>query len=740
MSQYQVVKKDGSFLTMIQDSSINTTATSLVLFGHDFVDYGNYLNENLVYLTENFANVVAPLNQLVGQLWYNSELAVLSYYDISNQWMTIVNTTGATFTGNVVVSNGTDMVELLTNGNITLSNPNGSTINFQNQINGPSIAQLYINNTNNVTTLHSSVSFVSDQSLTATQNLYVGNTLVIDNVANLYCQNNQLYSSSSFVSNGNITTTNQYNFSSSNSNITSGSNLNNSNQAFIDFSINGNQSYVFSQNGQLSINSPSDNPVSISMANANSTVSINQYAPVSNSDAVNIVASEGLYVNGTLTASVPYVNSQISSITNTVSNGYLPLTGGVLNGNLTVTNTLNFKNSTSNQVNSSIYTDNNGTNGGNDICIQTGPNTENFIFDAKGGLTLPQQASTDLQAPQWGQVKTLISSEASSLQNEINNLANNTSGNYLPLSGGTLTGALLVNSSIQAQGITVEAADNSGSAYVYSDVSSTGDSNSLCVRTGTSSAFQYFVFSPQGFLELPVEATSNNQAPQWGQVQQWVQQWSQSNFIPTRSPRLSSYLTVTTTNQTITVPDNIYMLYVRLWGAGGGGGGGGSSAHGAWGGAGGGGGGCGEIYLNVTPGQQISITIGSGGGGGGYGNSGGNGGSSSFGNYLTCGGGSGGGAGGSNTTAGVGGNVWVSSGVGGFGLVTNASGSMGTGSYHDSATGAKGGGTNGGVGGSGTSNGGNAGFGGGGGGAGANDDGNNYGGGAGGSGLCAVIC
>jgi hypothetical protein len=97
-----------------------------------------------------------------------------------------------------------------------------------------------------------------------------------------------------------------------------------------------------------------------------------------------------------------------------------------------------------------------------------------------------------------------------------------------------------------------------------------------------------------------------------------------------------------TTNQTWTVPDNVYLLEVFMVGGGGGGGGGGGN------GAGGGGGG-GQVVLTrnvqVTPGQSIGITIGAGGAGGAVGSVGLSGSSTIFGSLSAVGGNPGGVAG-----------------------------------------------------------------------------------------------
>lgn len=92
---------------------------------------------------------------------------------------------------------------------------------------------------------------------------------------------------------------------------------------------------------------------------------------------------------------------------------------------------------------------------------------------------------------------------------------------------------------------------------------------------------------------------------------------------------------------TWTVPAGVTSLSVQLWGSGGGGGGGRSAGSGWYGGSGGGGGGYTSSTLSVTPGQEVSYTVGAGGGGGGQSTNGSNGNASVFG-ALSAGGGSGG--------------------------------------------------------------------------------------------------
>ena len=64
----------------LSDGSIDTNHTSLVLIGKDYAGYGQFLNENFVYLLENFANNASPANPLRGQLWWDTANNILRVY------------------------------------------------------------------------------------------------------------------------------------------------------------------------------------------------------------------------------------------------------------------------------------------------------------------------------------------------------------------------------------------------------------------------------------------------------------------------------------------------------------------------------------------------------------------------------------------------------------------------------------------------------------------------------------
>ena len=77
---YTIYKSDGTVLTTIADGFTDST-TSLELPGPNYVGYGLKLNENLVYLLENFAGNSAPGgNNLQGQLWFNKNNQTLNVF------------------------------------------------------------------------------------------------------------------------------------------------------------------------------------------------------------------------------------------------------------------------------------------------------------------------------------------------------------------------------------------------------------------------------------------------------------------------------------------------------------------------------------------------------------------------------------------------------------------------------------------------------------------------------------
>ena len=90
---YTINKTDGSKLAEVADGTINSAASSITLIGKNFSGFGELLNENLVKMLENFANVASPSgNPIAGQLWFDTGLNSLKVYT-GNEWRTIGSAT-----------------------------------------------------------------------------------------------------------------------------------------------------------------------------------------------------------------------------------------------------------------------------------------------------------------------------------------------------------------------------------------------------------------------------------------------------------------------------------------------------------------------------------------------------------------------------------------------------------------------------------------------------------------------
>ena len=77
---YILKKSNGHSLTTVLDGSIDTT-TPLTFVGKNYAGYGQILDQNLVFLLENFANATPPSKAITGQLWFDSSAKNLKVYD-----------------------------------------------------------------------------------------------------------------------------------------------------------------------------------------------------------------------------------------------------------------------------------------------------------------------------------------------------------------------------------------------------------------------------------------------------------------------------------------------------------------------------------------------------------------------------------------------------------------------------------------------------------------------------------
>ena len=78
---YTITKSNGTILTELVDGTTDQVHSSLTLVAKSASAYGTALNQNFVYLLENFANSVQPRKPIVGQLWFDTTQNRLKVYD-----------------------------------------------------------------------------------------------------------------------------------------------------------------------------------------------------------------------------------------------------------------------------------------------------------------------------------------------------------------------------------------------------------------------------------------------------------------------------------------------------------------------------------------------------------------------------------------------------------------------------------------------------------------------------------
>lgn len=82
---YQLDRYNNTVLTIVEDGTINSTASSLKFIGKNYAGYGEIQNENFLYLLENFSGANTPANPLSGQVWFDSGNSKLKFYD-GSKW------------------------------------------------------------------------------------------------------------------------------------------------------------------------------------------------------------------------------------------------------------------------------------------------------------------------------------------------------------------------------------------------------------------------------------------------------------------------------------------------------------------------------------------------------------------------------------------------------------------------------------------------------------------------------
>jgi hypothetical protein len=83
---YSITKSDGSLLVSLPDQQLDTRSSSLTLIGKNVASYGTHLNNNFIRTLENFANITAPSNPLVGQLWFDTTDNKMYVYQVDGKF------------------------------------------------------------------------------------------------------------------------------------------------------------------------------------------------------------------------------------------------------------------------------------------------------------------------------------------------------------------------------------------------------------------------------------------------------------------------------------------------------------------------------------------------------------------------------------------------------------------------------------------------------------------------------
>lgn len=77
---YQINKTDGTVVATVADGQVDQLSTDITLIGKNYSGFGEYFNENLIKMLENFASTTRPTHPIRGQIWFDvSELKLKVY-------------------------------------------------------------------------------------------------------------------------------------------------------------------------------------------------------------------------------------------------------------------------------------------------------------------------------------------------------------------------------------------------------------------------------------------------------------------------------------------------------------------------------------------------------------------------------------------------------------------------------------------------------------------------------------
>ena len=120
---YTVNKTDGTILATVADGTIDTT-TDLTLIGKNYAGYGEFFNENLIKLLENFSNTSAPSSPVAGQMWWDKTNNLLKVYT-GSAFKTVSSSTASSSTPTTNVTG--DLWWDTTNGQLKVYNGSAFT-------------------------------------------------------------------------------------------------------------------------------------------------------------------------------------------------------------------------------------------------------------------------------------------------------------------------------------------------------------------------------------------------------------------------------------------------------------------------------------------------------------------------------------------------------------------------------------------------------------------------------------
>jgi hypothetical protein len=119
MTIYTITLSNGTTLSTLEPQVVDTSHASVSLIGQGSANYGQYLNNDLVHMVENFANLTAPAHPLIGQLWYDTGFGIFRVYN-GTSWVAlrpdVASNAGLTTT--LIGGVSPSVIALISNGKI----------------------------------------------------------------------------------------------------------------------------------------------------------------------------------------------------------------------------------------------------------------------------------------------------------------------------------------------------------------------------------------------------------------------------------------------------------------------------------------------------------------------------------------------------------------------------------------------------------------------------------------------